>query len=96
MSFLIQTHTANSTAVNKVKTLLYFKSLEESINEETREFVKGWVNPRTKKIIAWRHHTPYHATHIYENLSKYGLTKDDLIDHHIDVVSKRNEQFSSQ
>ena len=33
VSFLIQTHTANSTAVNKVKTLLYFKSLEESINE---------------------------------------------------------------
>ena len=64
------------------------------INEETREFVKGWVNPRTKKIIAWRHHTPYHATHIYENLSKYGLTKDDLIDHHIDVVSKRNPKYT--
>ena len=25
----------------------------DQINEETREFVKGWVNPRTKKIIAW-------------------------------------------
>ena len=70
------------------------KSLKKSINEEKREFVKGWVNPRTKKIIAWRHHTPYHATHIYENLSKYGLTKDDLIDHHIDVVSKRNPKYT--
>ena len=66
----------------------------EEVNEETRELVKGWVNPRTKKIIAWRHHTPYHATHIYENLSKYGLTKDDLIDHHIDVVSKRNPKYT--
>ena len=66
----------------------------EEINEASREFVKGWVNPRTKKIIAWRHHTPYHATHIYENLSKYGLSKDDLIDHHIDVVSKRNPKYT--
>ena len=72
------------------------KSLEESINEETREFVKGWVNPRTKKIIAWRHHTPYHATHIYENLSKYGLTVDDLIDHHIAVLSKRNPKYKPE
>ena len=68
--------------------------IREEINEEKRELVKGWVNPRTKKIIAWRHHTPYHATHIYENLSKYGLTKDDLIDHHIDVVSKRNPKYT--
>ena len=66
----------------------------DQITEEKREFVKGWVNPRTKKIIAWRHHTPFHATHIYENLSKYGLTKDDLIDHHIDVVSKRNPKYT--
>ena len=72
------------------------KSLEKSINEEKREFVKGWVNPRTKKIIAWRNHTPYHATHIYENLSKYGLTVDDLIDHHIAVLSKRNPKYKPE
>ena len=70
--------------------------IREEINEETREFVKGWVNPRTKKIIAWRHHTPYHATHIYENLSKYGLTVDDLIDHHIAVLSKRNPKYKPE
>ena len=53
----------------------------EEVNEEKQNFIKGWVNPRTKKIIAWNTMQPYHAKHIYDNLSKYGLTTNDLIDH---------------
>ena len=33
ISLLIQTDTANNTALNKVKTILYIKALEESLNE---------------------------------------------------------------
>mgnify|MGYP003109749438 CR=1 FL=1 len=69
------------------------KSLEKSIYEETRKFIKGWVNPRTKKIIAWNTTSPFHSSHILENLSKYGLTMNDLIDHYIDVVLKRNPKY---
>ena len=65
----------------------------DQITEETRKFIKGWVNPRTKKIIAWNKTQPFHSSHILENLSKYGLTMDDLIDHYIDVVLKRNPKY---
>ncbi len=65
----------------------------DQITEETRKFIKGWVNPRTKKIIAWNKMQPYHAKHIYDNLSKYGLTTNDLIDHYIAVLSKRSPKY---
>ena len=65
----------------------------EEVNEEKQNFIKGWVNPRTKKIIAWNTMQPYHAKHIYDNLSKYGLTTNDLIDHYIAVLSKRSPKY---
>ena len=54
-------------------------SMVESVLQERRETIKGWVNPQKKKVIQTKGMKPYHVMMIAKNPRQFGMQQKTIL-----------------
>lgn len=69
------------TDIGRTMSMFRGESLEISHLDEGIDSLKGWVNPKTKKVYSTRKIRPYHVEFVVKNPKDFGLTKKQILDY---------------